>query len=312
MKVNEVVIIMGYPGCGKTTLVEELPGYTRLNRDTTGKSLDQLVFLLDAALSKPQAQVVMDNTYATRKSRAPVIACCKKHKVPIRCIFLNASIEDAQYNVCQRMVERYSHVLMPDDIAASGDPNMFPPAVLFKYRKELEMPEKKEGFDSVEVTPFVRRPQPATFIHSAVIYDYDDTLRRTKSGAKWPESPDDIEILPGRKEKLQEELKAGKLLLGASNQSVISKGEVTSAQVEACFERTNKLLGVQIQYAYCPHNPAPIQCYCRKPMPGMFVDFIHRYKLDRKKVLYVGNATTDKTAASRALIQYMDQAKYFG
>jgi histidinol phosphatase-like enzyme len=92
---------------------------------------------------------------------------------------------------------------------------------------------------------------------------------------------------------------------------VISKGNVTAAEIVACFEHTNKLLGVQIEYKFCPHNPAPIQCYCRKPMPGLAVEFIHRYKLDWKKTFFVGDMTSDKTFAQRSLIGFVNPEKFF-
>jgi HAD superfamily hydrolase (TIGR01662 family) len=117
--------------------------------------------------------------------------------------------------------------------------------------------------------------------------------------------------MPGRKEKLQALAASGVKLLGVSNQGDIARYRLTVEQAKACFERTNELLGVKIEYVFCPHNPAPIQCYCRKPMPGLGVQFIERYKLDRNKVVYVGDMTTDKTFAARSLIKYIDQAAYF-
>jgi len=268
--------------------------------------------LCDIASCK-KVSYILDNTYPTIKSRKSVIDVCKKNNVPVRCVFLNTSIEDAQYNVCQRMMQRYNKLLMPEDIAtfSKTDPNMFPTAVLFKYRKELEMPQLSEGFEKVEIRKFVRKPQGPEYKNKAVIFDYDGTLRKTKSGAKYPVSPDDIEILPGRTETLKKYQKDSDLLLGVSNQGDVARGKITLEQCIACFERTNELLGVKIDYAFCPHNPAPIQCFCRKPMAGLFVQFIEKFKLDRSKTMFVGDMTTDKTAAGRASIGYMDASMFF-
>lgn len=312
---NEVVMIMGYPGSGKTTLVEEFPGYVRLNRDKAGGSLEQLATVLNNELitKGSSKSFILDNTYPTIKSRKTVIDVCKKHQVPVRCIHLRTSIEDAQYNVCQRMIERYGKLLMPEDIAtvSKTDPNMFPTAVLFKYRKEFEEPYPSEGFAKIEVRKFERRPQGPAYKNQAVIFDYDGTLRKTKSGAKYPIDPDDIEILPGRSEVLRKMLANGNKLLGVSNQGDVARGKLTLAQAVACFERTNDLLGINIEYAFCPHNPAPIQCYCRKPMCGLGVQWIEKYKLDKTKTMYVGDMTTDKTFAGRAGIGYMDANDVF-
>lgn len=309
-----VVVIMGYPGSGKTSLVEEFPGYIRLNRDKTGGSLEELASQLANHLVRDKkSSFILDNTYPTMKSRKSVIDTAKKYNVPVRCVFLDTSIEDAQYNVCQRMIERYGKLLMPEDIAVMSktDPNMFPTAVLFKYRKELEKPSTSEGFAKVEIRKFVRRPQGDAYKQKAVIFDYDGTLRTTKSGNKYPTDPDDIEILPGRSEVLRKMLANGDKLLGVSNQGDVARGKLTVEKAIACFERTNELLGVNIEYAFCPHNPAPIQCYCRKPQIGLGVMFIEKYKLNKTQISYVGDMTTDKTFASRLGIQYHDAEDFF-
>ena len=82
---------------------------------------------------------------------------------------------------------------------------------------------------------------------------------------------------------------------GISNQSGIAKGELTVADAEACFQRTNELLGVEIEFLYCPHRVPPISCYCRKPQVGLAVQLIEKHKLDRSKTIFVGDMTTDKT-----------------
>jgi len=77
------------------------------------------------------------------------------------------------------------------------------------------------------------------------------------------------------------------------------------------FEHTNKLLGLDIEYKFCPHRAAPLSCYCRKPMQGMFIDFMLKHKLSRKDCIFVGDMTSDKTFATRSGIQYVDQADFF-
>src|SRR5918999_1637291 len=72
---GEVVIVMGMPGAGKTSVARELEttGFERLNRDALGGSLTDLVPRLDALLADGQHRIVLDNTYPTRRSRNEVI-----------------------------------------------------------------------------------------------------------------------------------------------------------------------------------------------------------------------------------------------
>lgn len=309
---GEITLVCGYPASGKSTVTQQLVdrGCIRLNRDTLGGKVDSLATRLDALIEEGERCFVLDNLYATRKSRAPVIQVGKKHGIPVVCWHLQTTLEDAQYNACVRMIERAGKVLSPEECKKHKDPNLFPVAVLYAYRKEFEKPAKAEGFREVIEVPFERRAQ-AGYKHKGLILDYDGCLRTTKSGAKYPTEPDDVEVLPGRGAVLKKFRQAGYRLLGASNQSGITKGEFTAEEAEACFERTNQLLGVAIEYAYCPHRVPPIACYCRKPGPGMGVQWIEQYKLDRSKTLMVGDMKTDATFAARCGIGFCDADEFF-
>ena len=66
-------------------------------------------------------------------------------------------------------------------------------------------------------------------------------------------------------------------LIGISNQSGISRGTVTEEQVIVCMNKTREMLGIaekDFPISYCPHNPAPITCYCRKPQVGQVINFV--------------------------------------
>ena len=158
---------------------------------------------------------------------------------------------------------------------------------------------------------FIRRRE-STFINKAIILDYDGTLRECIGGnGKYPVSEEQIEIKPNRKAVLDKYKAEGYLLLGMSNQSGIAKGELTIEKAHELFKHTNKLLGVDIEYNFCPHQSAPISCYCRKPMQGKFVEMMLKHKLDPKQCWMVGDFTSDATFAKRSGIQYMDQADFF-
>ena len=93
--------------------------------------------------------------------------------------------------------------------------------------------------------------------------------------------------------------------------SVISSKKITMELAIECYEYTNELLDVPIDYAFCPHPAFPQVCYCRKPIPGLGVAFIEKYKLDPSKCTMVGDMTTDKTFAQRCGFQYRDAEEFF-
>jgi HAD superfamily hydrolase (TIGR01662 family) len=224
---------------------------------------------------------------------------------------MGATIEEAQFNVVQRAIGLLGKFPTPEEIKAAKHTNIFPPLVLFKYKKDFQKPIVEEGFSKVEVVKFVRKENPE-FTNKAVIVDYDGTLRECINGNdKYPINESQIEMKPGRREVLASYQDKGYLLLGVSNQSGVAKGELTAETATRLFEHTNKQLGLDIEYRYCPHQSAPISCYCRKPMPGIGVEFILKHKLNRKECIFVGDMTTDKTFAQRCGFQYVDQAEFF-
>jgi len=119
-----------------------------------------------------------------------------------------------------------------------------------------------------------------------------------------------VEILPGRREKLDEYVKKGYRLFGMSNQSGVAKGLVSARNADSCFKRTNELLGHNIKYTFCPHNVPPT-CYCRKPQVGLFVWLYELCKLNPAQCIFVGDQTTDKTVAQRCKMQYYHPDEFF-
>jgi aryl-alcohol dehydrogenase-like predicted oxidoreductase len=87
---------------GLSTVVVPLPGPTR---PETARALGRTLLLtaedmdaIDARLATGQRQVVLDNTYLTRASRNSVLETAWARGVPVRCVWLQTSLEDAQVN----------------------------------------------------------------------------------------------------------------------------------------------------------------------------------------------------------------------
>lgn len=312
----EVVVVMGIPAAGKTRSVAPYlaRGYVRLNRDEAGGKLDDLVPLFERRADAGATRFVADNTYPSRASRAALLAAARRRGWPVRCTWLDVPLADAQQNAAQRMIERCQRLLSPEEMrsASRDDPNLFPPQAQRAWIDRFEAPEVAEGFAEVRRIPFARE-RPADFTGKALVLDYDGTLRHTRSGRVYPTDPDDVVALPGRTEVLRRYEADGYRLLGVSNQSGVATGHLRAADAVACFERTNELLGVDIEYVFCPHAPTrPPRCWCRKPMPGWGVHFVLKHRLNPALTTMVGDLDSDRAFAEACGFGYVDADDFFG
>ncbi len=312
----EVVIVMGIQGAGKSELVSSYlaRGYARLNRDQCGGRLDDLVPRLLDLLAAGQKRVVLDNTYPSRLSRAPVVAAAHAHGVPVRCRHLRTPLAEARINVVLRSLEKYDRLLGPDEMKSLGktDPNLPPPVAMSRWVSSFEPPSADEGFAVVETIPFERRVDP-TCTQKGLLLDVDGTLRKTLSGEVYPRDPRDLELLPGRRETLARWVEAGYQLYFVSNQSGVASGQVARLAAEAAFTRTVELLGLPVvEIAYCPHAAFPVGCYCRKPLPGLGVYLTWRHQLAREHLIVVGDMKTDAEFATGLGARYFDATTFFG
>lgn len=313
--VAEIVLLMGIQGAGKSELVDaySAAGYARLNRDALGGKLDDLVPELERILAKGVDRVVLDNTYPTRISRAPVIATAHVHNLPVRCRLLNTPAHEARFNVALRMFLRYGSMVGPAEMKelAKTDPNLPPPVAMQRWLDSFEPPEEDEGFSAIDEIGFVRRADPK-MTAKGLLLDVDGTIRKTKSGEIYPRHPDDIELLPGRRERLSEWLGAGYLLFFVSNQSGVASGHLSKEDADACFQRTAELLGLPVtEVAYCPHPAFPAGCFCRKPLPGLAVQLMMKHGLSPREWIMVGDMESDAAFARGINARYYDAVDFF-
>jgi HAD superfamily hydrolase (TIGR01662 family) len=312
----EVVLLMGVQGAGKSEFVRQYveKGYVRLNRDQEGGSLEDLVPFLRESLVAGNTRVVLDNTYPTRVSRYAVIRMAHAHRVPVRCRFLNTPLNEAYENVVLRILERYGRLLGPDDLKelSKTDPNLPPPAAMARWAASFEPPALDEGFSMVEEIPFVRRPGRARTV-KGLLLDVDGTLRITHSGEIYPRQPDDVQLLPGRREALQQWIEKGYRLFFVSNQSGVASGNVSREAADACFQRTVELLGLPVaEIAVCPHPAFPAGCFCRKPLPGLGIYLGQRHDLASEHLVMVGDMASDAQFAAAVGAKYYSAEDFFG
>jgi histidinol phosphatase-like enzyme len=312
------VLIMGLPGAGKSTVARRLAadGYARVNRDEKGGSLDSLLPSVDTLLASGTNRIVLDNTYVTRRSRGAVLGVAARHGVPVRCLWLSTSVEDAQVNAVTRMVSKYGRLLDPDEIRAASrsDVSVFPPSVQFRYQRELEPPQDSEGFSRIDVVPFARdeRALQAPATARALIVWCDGVLQRSRAGHRTPRDPEDVEVIDGRGGRLRRFVEDGWRVFGVTWLPEIAEGTMSHADAAALFARLREGLGIDLGIEYCPHAAGPPVCWCRKPLPGLGVVLRERHGLDPAQCIYVGSGSQDPGFARRLGFQYRNEAEFFG
>jgi len=131
---KEVIIMIGYPASGKTTIAKQLTeyNYVRINGDLLKTSKKMIV---EAKKHIDKSSIIFDATNSSKKKRLDFIEFGKSNKVPIRAFIMRADIDTAM----DRNKER------------SKDTNYIsiPNIAYYVYRKNFEEPTLDEGFDEI-------------------------------------------------------------------------------------------------------------------------------------------------------------------
>ena len=312
---KKVIITVGLPGSGKSTFAKSLEasgGWKVMNCDKMGMNYKSLLPMFVSQISKRDQNVILDNTFIGRDQRKPFIDAAKAAGANVDAFFFDTPKERCVTNVALRMhsiLGRMEFSLAK--LHNSRDRQIFPPGIIYKGFEGLTPPEKEEGFDDVNIIKDMSPVKsPEGYAGKAVFLDYDNTLRETISGAKYPVSPDDIHILPNRTDTLKRYVEQGYTLLGVSSQPGVYNEEMTVETAMNCFRKTNELLGMKIHFKFCPHKTDAL-CYCQKPQAGLGIEFMHLYKLDLSQCIVVGNPATDKTFAERLGMSYFEPKDFF-
>lgn len=121
---------------------------------------------------------------------------------------------------------------------------------------------------------------------------------------------EDLVFVDGAKEALANAVALGYDLIVVTNQSGVGRGYYTEEDVNRLHDYMNQELtkvGAPIlRFYYCPHLPgAPLalydkDCQCRKPKPGMLLQAMSDYDIDKEHSLLVGDKASDMEAAAGA------------
>jgi D-glycero-D-manno-heptose 1,7-bisphosphate phosphatase len=144
----------------------------------------------------------------------------------------------------------------------------------------------------------------------AVIFDRDGVLNHDSGYAHRPEH---IAWIDGAMAAVKAVNDAGLLAFVATNQSGVARGLYSEEDVRALHRWMNLQLqaaGAHIDaFAYSPYHPdGTVEAYrrasdCRKPGPGLLLELMAAYPVDRSRVLMVGDKQSDMQAARAAGIE---------
>jgi bifunctional polynucleotide phosphatase/kinase len=128
-----MIIMVGYPSAGKTSLSKNIPGVERISQDelkTKAKCLSTCRKLLKAGKS-----VVIDRTNPSTEPRSEFIALAQEAKVPVVAVHVNTSFEESDARNQKRALETGVKAV--------------PKIAYYTYRKNFQIPEVSEGFSNI-------------------------------------------------------------------------------------------------------------------------------------------------------------------
>ena len=142
VKNQEIIIMCGFPGSGKSTIALNIYGQHN-NYVIVSKDLykSRLMTIIKQSLKK-KLSIVVDNTNIDLKNREIYIKVAKENNIPIKCIHVNTSL-----NLCKHLNDMRLEI-------SQGKINKVPDIAYNVLNKKYSKPELKEGLSKIYTIPF--------------------------------------------------------------------------------------------------------------------------------------------------------------
>ncbi len=146
--------------------------------------------------------------------------------------------------------------------------------------------------------------------HKAVFFDRDGVLNVDKA---YLYKITELEWIEGAQEAVAYLTRLGYLVFVVTNQSGIARGYYKIADMEKLHRHMAEQCtahGGKIEKFYaCPHLPGgsvaayAVDCDCRKPKPGLLLQALNEYDIDKDGSFLIGDKMRDVEAATAAGIR---------
>jgi len=148
--------------------------------------------------------------------------------------------------------------------------------------------------------------------------DRDGTLNH-RIGSRPPNTPKEVELLPGVASVLSDYVAQGWEIVIVSNQGGVASGYISEAGARAVQQQVIDLLPAPVAASYfCPHMAGgrvaeyALDCPNRKPKPGFIFFALERFGARAEDCLFVGDSSTDRQAAEAAGVAFRWADLFFG
>jgi len=139
-----------------------------------------------------------------------------------------------------------------------------------------------------------------------IFIDRDGVVNRNRDD--YVKSWEEFEFLPGSLEALRMLARRGVRVVVVTNQSAVGRGIITMRTVEGIHRRMVAEVeahGGRIDAVLCcPHAPDD-GCQCRKPRPGLLLEAVRRFRIERTASCFIGDTVSDLKAAHAAGIPFV-------